>query len=220
MRVEQIENCCLINGDCFEVSKKFCDKQFDLILTDIPYCISKENNFKTMKDRQGRNGIDFGTWDKEFDCGRMCEFNRLLKSNGSLFLFHAFEQHCCLRSSLEGELEFKDQIIWQKTNPIPRNRDRRYIRDIEISSWYVVKGGKWVFNRQSEKYESGGGFKRYHPTQKNLQMIKEFLLRHSNEGDMIFDLFMGSGTTALACKETGRNFVGIELDEKVLRDFN
>lgn len=222
MRVERIENCCLIQGDCFEVIERFRDKQFGLIMTDIPYCISKENNFKTMKDRQGRNGIDFGSWDKEFDCARMGEFNRLLNQNGSLFLFHAFEQYWDLRSSLEGELEFKDQIIWQKTNPMPRNRDRRYIRDIEIASWYVVKGGKWVFNRQSEKYdssvvkypsESGGGFKRYHPTQKNLQMTKEFILRHSNEGDIVFDPFMGSGTTALACKETGRNFVGVELDE-------
>lgn len=222
MRVEQIGDCCLINGDCFEVSKKFRDKQFDLIMTDIPYCISKENNFKTMKDRKNRNGIDFGGWDKEFDCSRLRDFARLLKSDDSLFLFHSFEQYSDLRCAFDDELEFKDNIIWQKTNPMPRNRDRRYIRDIEIASWYVVKGGKWTFNRQSEKYdssvlrypsESGGGFKRFHPTQKNLQMMKEIILRHSSEGDVVFDPFMGSWTTALACKETGRNFVGIELDE-------
>ena len=222
MRVEQIGDCCLINGDCFEVSKKFRDKQFDLIMTDIPYCISKENNFKTMKDRKNRNGIDFGGWDKEFDCSRLRDFARLLKSDDSLFLFHSFEQYSDLRCAFDDELEFKDNIIWQKTNPMPRNRDRRYIRDIEIASWYVVKGGKWTFNRQSEKYdssvlrypsESGGGFKRFPPTQKNLQMMKEIILRHSSEGDVVFDPFMGSWTTALACKETGRNFVGIELDE-------
>ena len=223
MRAEQIGNCCLINGDCFEVCKKFRDKQFDLIMTDIPYCISKENNFKTMKDRKNRNGIDFGVWDKEFDCSRLCDFARLLKSDGSLFLFHSIEQYTDLRRVFDAELEFKDNIIWQKTNPMPRNRDRRYIRDIEIASWYIVKGGKWTFNRQSEKYdssvlrypsESGGGFKRFHPTQKNLQMIKELILRHSNEGDVVFDPFMGSGTTCVACRDLNRKFVGVELDEK------
>ena len=216
----------LYNGDCMEVMQQLIDKgiKVDAIITDIPYQISVDNNFKTMKDRNGRNGIDFGTWDKEFDCSTLSIFSQLLNPNGSVVLFHSFEQYNDVKSTFENVgLECKDRIIWEKTNPMPRNRDRRYISNCEMGSWYVKKKAKWTFNRQDEKYqrmifrypsESGGGFKRYHPTQKNLELIKEIVSIHTNENDIILDPFMGSGTTGVACKKLNRNFIGIELDEK------
>jgi len=208
--------------DCLDGIKGIPDESIDLILTDIPYNISKENNFKTMKNRQGRNGIDFGKWDKQFDIHSLYFLQRLLKKGGSLFLFHSFEQFGLLQSILS-ELNFKDKIVWEKTNPMPRNRDRRWISNIELASWYVKDGDKWTFNRQNDKYEgsvlrfpseSGGGFKRYHPTQKNLQMVEYIIKIHSNPGDLILDPFMGSGTTAVACINTGRNFIGFEISEE------
>lgn len=218
--------CRLIQGDCLEVMKKIPDEAIDLILTDIPFNISKSNNFKTMKDRQGRNGIDFGEWDKQFNELDLSILPYKLKPNGSLVVFHAFEQFYLLKCLFEQDLELKDRLIWEKSNPMPRNRDRRYINNIEMASWYVKKKSKWVFNRQSEKYdtcvlkypsESGGGYKRFHPCQKNLEMISELIKRHSNPNDLVFDPFMGSGTTGVAALNTGRNFIGIELDENYFK---
>ena len=92
----------------------------------------------------------------------------------------------------------------------------------ELGSWYVMKDSKWIFNRQDEKYqkmifrfpsESGGGFVRYHPTQKNLKLMEELVKIHTNENDTVLDCFMGSGTTGVACVNTNRNFIGVELDE-------
>jgi DNA modification methylase len=212
----------IYNVDFLEGIKSLETESVDLILTDIPYNVSRDNNFKTMKDRQGRNGIDFGEWDKGFDEQSLKLLERVLKKGGSLILFHAFEQYQTIRSILDG-LEVKDKIIWQKTNPMPRNRDRRWISDIEIASWFVKKGEKWTFNRQDEKYESsvlrfpaesGGGYKRYHPTQKNLKMIEYILKIHSNENDIILDPFMGGGTTAIACINTQRKYVGFEINEE------
>ena len=219
---EMIELNKIYNEDCLEGMKRIPDGSIDMILTDIPFNISKENNFKTMKDRKGRHGIDFGEWDKDFDENQLLNFIPKIKSGGSLFTFHSFEQFSVLQSLLF-ELDFKDKIIWEKTNPMPRNRERRYISNIEIASWYVKKGDKWCYNRQNENYdgcvyrypsESGGGFKRYHPCQKNLKLIEQIILRHSNEGDTILDPFMGSGTTAIACINTGRNYIGFELDKQ------
>lgn len=196
------------------------DESIDLILTDIPFNISQENNFKTMKDRKGRNGIDFGEWDKGFDEQSLSALIPKLKKGGSIFLFHAFEQFGIIKDVFSN-LELKDRIIWEKTNPMPRNRDRRWISNIELASWYVKKGDKWTFNRQNDKYEgsvlkypseSGGGFKRYHPTQKNLKMIEYILKIHSNEEDVVLDPFIGGGTTALACKNNNRNYIGFEID--------
>lgn len=175
-----------------------------------------------MKDREGRKGIDFGEWDKGFIEDDLSQLARVLKRGGSLLTFHAFEQYETIRRVLD-DLIPKDKIIWQKTNPMPRNRDRRWMSDIEIASWFVKKGEKWTFNRQDEKYEasvmrypseSGGGFKRYHVTQKNLKMIEYLIEIHSNAGDIVLDPFMGGGTTAVGCINTNRNFIGIEIDKK------
>lgn len=212
----------IYNENVFDELSKIPDESVDLIFTDIPYNVSRDNNFKTMKDRQGRNGIDFGEWDKDFDERQLKQLERILKKGGSLFTFHAFEQYETIREVLDG-LVVKDKIIWQKTNPMPRNRDRRWISDIEIASWFVKKGDKWTFNRQDEKYEksvlqypaeSGGGFKRYHPTQKNLKLVEYLIKIHSNEGDIVLDPFLGGGTTAIACMNTSRNYIGFEIDEK------
>lgn len=212
----------IYNIDFKDGIKELLDESIDLVLTDIPFNISKENNFKTMKDRTGRNGIDFGEWDKDFDESSLNLLIPKIKKGGSLFLFHSFEQFNILQNVLN-ELTFKDKIIWEKTNPMPRNRDRRYVSNIEIASWYVKDGDKWVFNRQADNYdgcvyrypsESGGGFKRYHPCQKNLNLITEILRRHSNEGDLILDPFFGGGTTAVACINTNRNYIAFEKSKE------
>ena len=211
----------LLQGDCIEFLHRINDCSIDLILTDIPFNVSRDNNFKTMKDRTGRNGIDFGEWDKDFDESCLSKFVPKLKKGGSLIVFHAFEQFDIVRFTLN-ELQLKDKLIWQKTNPMPRNRDRRYIGNIEMFSWFVKDGAKWTFNRQNDTYdgsiitypsESGGGFKRYHPCQKNVRMLEELIKRHSNEGDIVLDPFMGSGSTGIACLNNGRKFIGIEKDE-------
>lgn len=211
----------IYNEDYLNGLSKIEDESVDLILTDIPFNISRDNNFHTMKDRTGRKGIDFGEWDKGFNESNLVQLERVLKKGGSLITFHAFEQYETIREVLN--LEPKDKIIWQKTNPMPRNRDRRWISDIEIASWFVKKGSKWTYNRQSDKYEvsvlrypseSGGGFKRYHPNQKNLSMVEYLIKIHSNEGDTILDPFAGSGTTAIACMNTGRNYIGFELEKE------
>ena len=212
----------LLCGDCIELVKNIPDNSIDLILTDIPFNISRENNFKTMKDRKGRNGIDFGEWDKGFDESCIQKFVPKVKKGGSIVVFHAFEQFDLVRTALK-DVELKDKLIWLKTNPMPRNRDRRYIGNIEMFSWYVKGGAKWTFNRQNQTYdgsvltypsESGGGFKRYHPCQKNVKMLEEIILRHSSPGDLVFDPYMGSGSTGVASFNTKRRFIGIEIDER------
>ena len=212
----------LLQGDCIELLHKIPDDSIDLILTDIPFNISRDNNFKTMKDRTGRNGIDFGEWDKNFDESCLFKFVPKLKKGGSLVVFHSFEQYNLLLDIFNGKLIHKDRFVWEKTNPMPRNRDRRYISNIELCSWFVKDGAKWTFNRQNTSYdgcvlrypsESGGGFKRYHPCQKNVKMLEELIKRHSNENDIVLDPFMGSGSTGVACLNTRRNFIGVEADE-------
>ena len=202
-------------GDCLNVMKTIPSASIDLCLTDPPYNIARKNNFVTM----GRAGIDFGDWDKNFDLfSYINEVSRIVNKNGSFVVFNAWKNLGAIANYAESQgFETKDMIRLEKSNPMPRNRDRRYITDYECAIWFVKKGAKWTFNRQDSKYqrpkfvasiESG-----LHPTQKNLSLMENLLKIHSNDNDTVIDPFMGSGTTGVACKNLNRNFIGIELDE-------
>ncbi|SFA86485.1 MULTISPECIES: site-specific DNA-methyltransferase [unclassified Bacillus (in: firmicutes)] len=203
----------------------------DLIIADPPYVVSKESNFHTMKDRKKqRTGTSFGDWDVEFDnADWILNSFKVLKDGGSLIVFNDFKKASLINDiATNAGFSYKDTIIWQKTNPMPRNRDRRYIPNIEMIQWYVKKG-KWAFNRQNPKYEgsilsypseSGGGFKRYHPTQKPVKLLEHLIRIHSNENDLVLDPFMGSGTTAVASINMNRSFIGFEINSEYVEISN
>lgn len=168
--------------DCVYGIKKLIASNalIDLVIADPPYVISRKSNFATMKDRKNsRVGTDFGNWDKNFDNQLWIEAAyEVIKPGGSLIIFNDFKKSSILTEICHNlGFIYKDTIIWQKTNPMPRNRDRRYAPDIEMLQWYVKPGKSWTFNRQDSAMErsvlkfpseSGGGFERYHPTQKPL----------------------------------------------------
>ena len=220
----------LIHGDCLEEMDKLIKQgvKVDAVITDPPYNIARKNNFHTMKNKYGepvhRKGIDFGEWDKGFDLFKWIEGAvQLLDKNGSLFFFNDWKNVGEMAKYAEKlGMEAKDLFRWEKTNPMPRNRDRRYIVDFELGVWMVKKKSKWVFNRQDEKFErpkfvSGvvsRKEKTEHTTQKPVKLMEHLIKIHTNENQLILDPFMGSGTTGVACKRLNRNFIGIELDEK------
>lgn len=206
----------LYNDDCLEkmVELKESGIKVDFVLTDPPYNISRKNNFNTM----GRSGIDFGEWDKGFDlCGWLKPAYDMLKSGGSLILFNAWGNLGEIEKAAN-KIGFvtKDLIRYIKTNPMPRNRDRRYITDYEYAIWFVKKG-KWTFNRLDEKYQRPefkySIEKGFHPCQKPIGLLEDLIKIHTNENDLVLDCFMGSGSTGVACLNTNRSFIGIEIDE-------
>ena len=214
----------LYNNDYLKVLSEITDGSVDLILTDIPYNISRDSGLAGYDEKNKRNriGLDFGEWDHNFDESEMVNLTRVLKNGGSLVTFCAFEQIGILIETFK-ELKLKDKLIWKKTNPFIKNKERRYISNIEVCLWFVKGNGKWTFNRQNSNYEScvlsypsesGGGFKRYHPTQKNLKLVTYLMDIHSNKNDVVLDPFMGGGTTGVACASSGRKFIGIELDKE------
>lgn len=211
----------LMQGNCLELMKDIPDGSVDAIITDPPYNISRDNNFHTM----GRVGIDFGEWDKDFDLTSWIKVAEpLLKKGGNIVIFNDWKNMSYIVEELElNGFQIKDLIRWKKTNAMPRNRDRRFITDYEVAVWAVKKGGKWTFNRLSDTYEipeivggltpkseklDGG-----HTTQKPVYVMEWIIERLTDEGQNILDPFSGSGTTGVACKNLGRNFIGFELDE-------
>ena len=217
------ENYKLYQGDCLEIMDELIREgvKVDAIITDPPYNISRDNNFKTM----GRAGIDFGEWDKDFDLTSWIDYcEPLLKKGGNIVIFNDWKNMSYIVEALEKNgFEIKDLIRWKKTNPMPRNRDRRFITDYEVAVWAVKPRGKWTFNRLSNIYErpeiicgitsKGEKLNGGHPTQKPVEVMKWLIDRLTDEDDLVLDPFMGSGTTGVACMNANRSFVGIEIDE-------
>lgn len=211
----------LINGNCILELEKFKNGSIDALITDPPYNIARENNFTSM----GRAGIDFGEWDKNFNLISWLPIAiDKVKRGGNIVIFTDWKSITPIVKELEKlNCEVKDMIRIEKSNPMPRNRDRRFITDYEIAIWSVKKGAKWTFNRVSDTYErpliktkvtpKSEKIDKGHPTQKNIETMEWLIKRLTNEGDVILDPFMGSGTTGVACGNLKRDFIGIELDK-------
>jgi len=210
----------ILFGDCYLLLKELESESIDLILTDPPYNISRESNFKNGSNNKKYNNIslEFGEWDKEeIDLDPLfSEFKRVLKKGGTCIIFYDVWKSNTIKLYAE-KWKFKQLRIcqWAKTNPVPINSKINYLSNAVEYFYTFVKGSKPTFNSEYDKgiyhYPLCHGKERLeHPTQKPLKLIDSLILKHSNIGDTILDPFAGSGTTAISCINNGRNFVMME----------
>ena len=211
----------IYNKDALELLKDIKSNSVDLILTDPPYEISRETNFQSGGGVERlRISMDFGDWDYNFQLLDLVikEYYRILRKGGTLIIFYDLWKITSLATILQKE-KFKQLrfIEWIKTNPVPINSKINYLTNSREIAITAVKGGKPTFNSQYDngiyRYPIYHSKDRFHPTQKPLKLFEELIEKHSNEGDLVVDTFLGSGTTALASKNTGRKFIGGELSE-------
>ena len=195
----------------------------DAIITDPPYNVSRD--YQLGFSNMGRSGMDYGEWDYNFNQKKWIkQASELIKPGGAMIIFNDWKNLGDISRQLEKcDFTVKDIIRWEKRNPMPRNVERRYVTDCEFAVWAVKNGAKWTFNKPKEEgylkpvVTTGivpGGKKRLHPTQKHLEVMEQLIRIHTNEGDTVLDPFLGSGTTAVACKKNNRNIIGAEIDKK------
>ena len=175
---------------------------------------------------------DFGDWDNDFTMDKLeafiAEYYKKLRNGGTLIIFFDLWKITHLKEIME-KYKFKQIrfMEWIKTNPQPLNSKVNYLTNCREIALLGIKGTKPTFN---SKYDNGiymyplqGGKNRFHPTQKSLTLFEELIKKHSNEGDVVLDTFLGGGTTALAAKNTKRKFKGCEISkeyvEKVMEYF-
>jgi site-specific DNA-methyltransferase (adenine-specific) len=220
----------IINDDCFNYLKNINDNSIDLILVDPPYQISRESGFKNisdttndeMKSKYGKLSIDFGDWDKtEIDWDLLFkEYYRVLKKGGTVIFFFDIWKSNIIKEVAEIN-KFKQPRIgsWVKTNPVPINSKINYLSNATEYFFTFVKGSKPTFNSSYDngiyRYPICHGKQRFdHPTQKPLELIKDLVEKHSNEGDLVLDTFAGTGTTAHAAYLSNRKYIVIERELK------
>jgi site-specific DNA-methyltransferase (adenine-specific) len=168
----------------------------------------------------------YGDWDSEFTMETLEQFvqafYRKLRVGGTLILWFDLWKLSELKEILE-RARFKQirMIEWIKTNPQPLNASTNYLTNCREIALVAVKGKKPTFHSRMDRgiyeYPMASGWYKVHPTQKNLQLFEELIRKHSNENDLVMDTFLGGGTTMYAAKNTGRRFVGCELNEEYVR---
>jgi DNA modification methylase len=186
----------LYNVDCLEFMKTLPDKSVDAVITDPPYGIG-ECQDKVMSRGKLAKPIDYGTfdWDKQPANQEQIDNCRRTSNNQVIFGGNYF----VLPPS-------SSWIVWDKLNG---NND---FADCELawtSHKKAVRKFTYLWNGMIKQKPE----ERFHPTQKPLALMKWVIENYTKESDTIFDPFMGSGTTGVACVQTGRNFIGCEIDE-------
>tara|TARA_Y100000385_G_scaffold289012_1_gene357202 strand:- start:3241 stop:4113 length:873 start_codon:yes stop_codon:yes gene_type:complete len=185
-----------------------------------------KRNYMTYGDIYGKKyavKTDYGQWDKNFSMNLLDQFvgeyYKKLRKGGSIIIFFDLWKITKLKEILERH-NFKQLrfLEWVKTNPQPLNSTTNYLTNCREVAILAVKGSKPTFNSSYDNaiytYPLQGGKNRFHPTQKSLRLIEDLITKHSNEGDLVLDTFLGSGTTAVACCHTNRKFKGCELSEE------
>ena len=184
-------------GDCLELMRDIPDKSIDLIVTDPPYGKKADkgtNGFGISKNRRYQGGWDNQRPDKQV-------FDEMFRISKNLIIFGA-NYFCDM-------LPFSNHwIFWDKKGDISFKNP---FADGElIYTTFTSPIKRVVFKQQGFITDSKD--KRYHPTQKPSELIQMLIEQYSKEGDIVLDPFLGSGTTAVACVNTNRHYIGFELD--------
>lgn len=207
-------------GDCYELIKNIPDKSIDLVYIDIPYLMVKggEGNseisqrISTRKELLNKiiNGIDYSIFD---------ELCRIMK-NIYIYIWCSKEQMLDIMEYFIKEKKCMfDLLVWCKPNPAPLCNNT-WLPDVEYCFCFREKGTtlnkgyelKSKYHYQPTNVSDKELFK--HPTIKPLELVKRHILHSTQPNDIVLDCFCGSGTTCLACKETGRKYIGMEIDKK------
>ncbi|MDY5159679.1 DNA-methyltransferase [Actinotignum urinale] len=225
-------DCTLYNDDCIVTMEKLLAGSVDLILTDPPYNLGnfmkdRDTNLKKMRDNffgsAGWDDLSAEDWEKSMDLF-FEKAVKLLKKGGSMIVFMSIiKVETIIRLAQKHGLYYKTTGIWHKLNPMPRNMHLHFVNSTEAWVYFTYGKKTGTFNNNGkvihdfvEAGVAANGERRFgkHPTQKPLSLMRFFIELLTNEGNVVLDPFMGSGSTGVAAKQLDRNFIGIELDEK------
>ena len=189
-----IGNCTLYNANCEEVMPLI--STVDAVVTDPPYGINE--NHKNVARRKNKAKVkDYGefNWDKVRPTDELISKIRSKAKYQAIFGGNYFDlppTSCWLIwNKLNGSCDFADcEMAWTNWNKAIRKFD-------------------WLWNGMIRKNNE----ERFHPTQKPLELMK-WVINICPQSNVVFDPFMGSGTTGVACAKLGKKFIGVELDPK------
>ena len=207
----------LINGDCIDEMQKLIDDgvKVDLIVTDPPYLMNYYSKWIMDKSHDFCKPISNDT---NFDLIKdiMPLLFELLNDGGAVYMFCNANHIDYFKQQIEQHFKLKNILIWIKNNWSAGDLKTTYGKRTEFII-YASKGRHELNGRRDNDtlyYNRVAGNMKLHQNQKPVALLEFLIGKSSQPNDIILDCFMGSGSTGVACLETNRNFIGIELDKK------
>ena len=199
----------LMLGDCLERMKEIPDGSVDMVLTDPPYGMNLKPQRKSAKFHGSRiENDDNLDWCDEF----FSECYRVTPNNSGSFFFCS--HHCVsefISSGKKAGFDIKNLIVWDKGH-FGMGGNWRPVHELIL----LCTKGRFVTTSKSLKtiiqFKKVHHSKAVHPTEKPVDILEHLITSPDYEPQTILDPFMGSGSTGVACVNTSRNFIGIELD--------
>lgn len=217
----------IYNEDCLLGFKRLADESVDLVLTDPPYRIISGGNatgkwkysqmsgalsHQSELTRQGKffkyNDIKFCEW--------LPDVYRVLKPNTHCYIMtNPRDLKELWEEAEEVGFVWQQLLMWDKGTNLP---NRFYMNAYELILM-LRKGGQRTINDPGCKniITIPAVENRNHPTEKPVPLMRLLVENSTNEGEIVLDPFVGGGSTAVACQESGRNFIGFEIDEDYYR---
>ncbi len=236
----------IIKGDCVAALEKLPENSVDVIFADPPYNLQLDGDLhrpdQSKVDAVDDHWDQFSTFEAydAFTRAWLLAARRVLKPEGTIWVIGSYHNIFRVGTTLQ-DMGFwiLNDIVWRKSNPMPNFRGRRFTNAHETMIWASpTQGAKgYTFNYDAMKMANdevqmrsdwlfpicNGGERlkdengdKVHPTQKPEALLHRVIMSSSKPGDVILDPFFGSGTTGAVAKRLGRNFVGIDREDKYI----
>lgn len=235
----------IYNLNCINYMKQLPSECIDLVIADVPYNIGKDygNNSDKVEHEDYINTLKI--W--------INEFNRILKENGSLFIYTGKQYYPYYYIEIDKSFTIQNQIIWNYDSSGVQAKTK-YGSLYEPIIWATKHKKKYTFNKEFALVEAKTGSQRKlmdyrknppqlynskkvdgdvwnytrvrfkmpeytsHPTQKPLSICDRIIKVHSNENDLVYIPFAGSGSEIVSCIENNRNYVATEINKDYIED--
>ena len=200
----------LYNGDCLSVMEEMIEQgvKVDVVITDPPYGMDFKSNRRKNKYDKIKNDDTLDFLDEYFN-----KCNEIMEDNSHIYCFCSWHHIDVFKKSFENNFKLKNIIVWEKN--VHGTGD--------LKGSFAPKHEFILFGHKGRKLLNGKRIpdiiqakktgNKLHPTQKPVDLIELFIEKSTNENDVVFDEFSGSGSTGVACLNKNRKFIGVELDE-------
>lgn len=198
-------------GNCLEVLERLPDESVDCIVTDPPYGIHYQSRSHVLALTRIAN--DDGHAYELLDKTLAIAITKL-KPNSHVYIFTTWQAYAPMAEVVQKHFTLKNALIWEKNNRTRGDLKGNYGYQYEMIL-YAHKGRRYLlgsrdanilpFNKVPSNYMQ-------HPTEKPVQLLEYLISKSTVEGEVVLDMFMGIGSTCVAAKNTGREYIGIELE--------
>lgn len=211
-RYANVEYDYIKQGDCLQLMKDVPCGSVDMILTDPPYGIRYRSNMRVKTDRFDPLEND----DNDTRLLAYSEFARILKSDSVAIVFASWKNVAVDIQELQKYFDIKNIIVWFKGGGGIGDLKHTLSTDYELA--IVCHKGKCRLRGKREgsvwSCRKVTPSKMLHATQKPIDLLARMIEKYTDRNAVVFDPFMGSGSTCVAAVNSGRHYIGFEIDEK------